>query len=85
MATLERAGMHDDDICLSFARMIRRHIEISTGREPPSFSESINNLKSHQPLQPLYNTIAWTLKSKAGMNSFGYVKVESKVLADRIW
>ena len=65
--------------------MIRRHIERSTGREPLWFSELINNLKSHQPLQPLFNTIAWTLKPKAGMTSFGYVKVDSKFLADRIW
>ena len=85
MATLEGAGLRYDDICLSFARMIRRHIEKSTGREPLSFSELISNLKSHQPLQTLSNTIAWTLKPKAGMTSFGYVKVESKFLADRIW
>ena len=84
MATLEGVGMRDDN-SLSFARMIRRHIEKSTGREPLSFSELINNLKSRQPLQPLFNTIAWTLKAKAGMTSFGYVKVESKFLADRIW
>ena len=85
MVTLESAGMRDDDICLSFVRMIRGHIEKSTGREPLSFSELINNLKSHQPLQPLFNTISCTLKPKAGMTSFGYVKVESKFLADRIW
>ena len=85
MATLEGAGLRDDDICLSFARMIRRHIEKSTGREPLSFSELISNLKSHQPLQPLFNTIAWTLKPKAGRTSFGYVKAESKFLADIIW
>ena len=53
------------NIYLSFARMIRRHIERSTGREPLSFSELINNLKNHQPLQSLFNTIAWTLKPKA--------------------
>ena len=85
VATLEDAGMRDDDICLSFARMIKRHIETSTGREPMSFSELIKNLKRHQSLQPLLNKIAWTLKPKAGMTSFGYVKVESKFLADRIW
>ena len=85
MATLEGAGRRDDDIYLSFARMTRCHIEKSGGREPLSFSELINNLKSHQPLQPLFNTIAWTLKQKAGMTSFEYVKVESKFLADRIW
>ena len=45
VATLEDAGMRDDDICLSFARMIKRHIETSTGREPMSFSELIKNLK----------------------------------------
>ena len=65
VSTLEGADMCDDDIYLSFARMIRRHIEKSTGREPLSFSELINNLKSHQPLQTLFNTIAWTLKPKA--------------------
>ena len=70
--------MYDDDICLSFTRMIRRYIKKSTGIiEPKSFSESISNLKTHQPLQPFFNTIAWTLKVKAGM-SFSYVKVESK-------
>ena len=58
VATLEGAGMHDDDICLSLARMIRRHTEKSTGREPLSFSELFNNLKSQQPLQPLFNMIA---------------------------
>ena len=47
VATLESAGIRDDGICLSFARMIRRHIEKSTGREPLSFSELVNNLKSH--------------------------------------
>ena len=46
MATLEGTGMPDGSIWLSFARMIRRHIEKSTGREPLSFSELINNLKS---------------------------------------
>ena len=85
MATLESAGFRDDDICLSFPRMIRRHIEKSTVREPLLFSELISNLKSHQPLQPLFNTIDWNLKPKAGMTRFGYVKVESKFLADRIW
>ena len=54
MATLEGAGLGDDNICLSFARMIRGNIEKSTGREPLSFSELINNLKSHHPLQPLF-------------------------------
>ena len=85
VATLEGTGMRDDDICLSFARMIRRHIEKSTGRRPLSFSKLINNLKSNQLLQPLLNTIAWTLKPKAGMTSFGYVNDETKFLADRIW
>ena len=84
--TLEGASMRDDDICLSFARMTRCHIEKSTGREPLSLSEFINNLKSHQPLLPsLFNTIVWILKPKAGMTSLGYVKVESKFLGDRIW
>ena len=76
MATLESAGFRDDDICLSFARMIRRHIEKSTVREPLLFSELISNLKSHQPLQPLFNTLAWTVKPKAEMTSFGYVKLK---------
>ena len=49
------------------------------------FSELISSLKSHQPLQVLFNTISWILKPKAGMTGFGYVKVESKFLADRIW
>ena len=78
MVTLEGAGMRDEDICLSFARMIRRHIEKYTGREPLLFSELINNSKSHQPLQPLFSTIAWILKPKSGMTSFDYVKIESK-------
>ena len=82
MATLEGADLRDDDICLSFARTMRRHIEKSIGREPLSFSELINNLKSNQPL---FNTIAWTLKPKAGVTSFGDVKVESKFLVDRTW
>ena len=76
MATLEGAGMRYDNVYLSFARMIRRHIEKSTGREPLSFSELISNLKSHQPLQPLFNTIAWTLKPKAIMTSFGMLKLK---------
>ena len=58
MATLEGAGMRDDDICLSFARMIKRNIEKSAGRETILFSELINNLKSHHPLQPLFNKIS---------------------------
>ena len=45
VATLEGAGMRCDNMYLSFARMIRRHIEKSTGREPISFSELINNFK----------------------------------------
>ena len=65
--------------------MIRRHIEKFTERELLSFSELIINLRSHQALQPLFSTIAWTLKPKAGITSFGYVKVESKFLADRMW
>ena len=36
--SLEGAGLRDENICLSFARMIRRHIEKSTLREPLSFS-----------------------------------------------
>ena len=36
-------------------------------------------------MQPLFNTIAWIFKPKARMASFGYVKVESKFLADRVW
>ena len=71
VATLEGAGLRDDNICLSFARMIGRHIEKSTVREPLSFSELIRNLKSHQPLQPSFNTTAWTLNPKGGMASFG--------------
>ena len=35
--------------------LVRRHIEKSTGRGPLSFSKLINNLKSHQPLQPMFN------------------------------
>ena len=66
-------------------RMIRRHIEKFTGGEPLSFSELINNLKSHHSLQTLFNTIAWNLKSKVGITSFDYVKVKTKFLADRIW
>ena len=45
VATLEGAGMRYENIYLSFARMIRRFIEKSTGREPLSFSELINNFK----------------------------------------
>ena len=85
VAGLAGVGMRDGNICLSFARMIRRHIIKSTGREPLSFSELINSLKSHQQLQPLFNTIAWTLKPKAEMTSFGCDKVESKILAGEIW
>ena len=85
MATLEGAGLRDDNICLSFARMIKRNIEKPAGREPILFSDLINNLKSRQPLQPLFNKIACTLKPKAGMTNFGYVKVESNFLADKIW
>ena len=44
MATLEGAGLRDEDMCLSFPRMIRNHIEKSTGREPLSFPELISNL-----------------------------------------
>ena len=65
--------------------MIRRHIEKSTWSNSLSFSLLISNLKSHQSFQTLFNTVAWTLKPKAGMTSFSYVKVESKFLADRIW
>lgn len=65
--------------------LVRHHIEKSTGRGPLSFSKLINNLKSHQLLQPLFVTIAWTLKPKAVTTSFGYVEVESEFLADRIW
>ena len=42
-------------------------------------------MKESPPLQPLCNKIAWNLKLKAGMTSFGYVKVERKFLVDRIW
>ena len=65
--------------------MIRHHIEKSTERKSLSFSELIINLRSPQALQPLFSTIAWTLKHKAGITSIGYVKVESKFLADRMW
>ena len=60
MATLEGAGMRDDDIYLSFATMIRRHTEKSTGGEPLSFSELIKNLKSDQQLQSLFNILPGT-------------------------
>ena len=56
MATLECAGILDDNICLSFAKMI---IEKSTGRQPLLFSGLISNLKNyHQSLQILFNAIA---------------------------
>ena len=50
VARLEGADMRDVDICLSVERMIRRHIEKYTGKEPLLFSELISNLKSKQPL-----------------------------------
>ena len=59
MATLECAGILDDNICLSFAKMIRRYIEKSTGRQPLLFSGLISNLKNyHQSLQIFFNAIA---------------------------
>ena len=85
VATIAAAGMRDGNIFLSFARMIRRHIIKSTWRQDLSFSELVKNLKSHQPLQPLFNMIARALKPKAGMTSFGYVKAKSKFLAAKIW
>ena len=33
----------------------------------------------------MFNKIAWNLKLKSGMKGFGYVKVERKILVDRIW
>ena len=50
VATIAGAGMRDDNIFLSFARMIRCHNVKSTWRQYVSFSELIKNLKSHQPL-----------------------------------
>lgn len=53
-------------------------------RERATILFFVNDLKSHLSLQPLFNTIAWTLKLKVGMTSFGYIKVEGKFLAHRI-
>ena len=85
VATLEGAGVCDGNISSSFARMIRRHVEKSTGRDLLLFSKLYNKSKSYQPLQSLFNTIAWTLEPKARMTSFGFAKVKSKCLAHRIW
>ena len=85
MATLEGAGLRDDDICLSCKNDEAPYWKIYRERESLSFSKLINNLKSHQLLQPLFATIAWSLKPKAVTTSFGYVEVESEFLADRIW
>lgn len=62
--------------------MIRCNVENSKLTETLSFAQLINNLRSHKPLQPLFNKIAWTLKPKAKMTSFGYDKSVSEFLAD---
>ena len=52
-ATLESAA---ENICLSSARTIKRHVENSWAETLSR--ESINNLKNHLPFQSLFNTIA---------------------------
>ena len=71
----------DDDICLSFVRMIRPHFENPTRREVLYIAKLINSLKGNQTLQPFLDT--WM--RNYWNDKIWVCLIEIKFLAGRIW
>eukprot|EP00794_Sanderia_malayensis_P005820 gene5820-6517_t len=93
LATLQGAGLRDDDITKAFANMINRKVkclkqkQLAEGQvrnEQISFDELVAQLDEHEPLQQIYNAIGLSLHPSAKKNEHGYV-VLSSLQANKVW
>ena len=86
MATLQGAGLRDDDLSKAFGRMIKRKLcDRKIGKWPISPDELLLKLENNGPLTCMYNAIAWSVNSQTQKNKFGYVETSSQSQADKLW
>ena len=85
-ATLEGSGLRDEDICRTFARMVRRKVFRNEPENwPIDFDSLAENLENTGPSEIIYNTIAWSLEPDAKKTQDGFVNLTSKIRSDRVW
>ncbi len=85
-ATLKGAGLRDDDLTRASARMLRSKLTRVYAQEwPISADNFIARLDNNEPIDVIYNTIAWSINPNAPKNERGYVLTSSKPLARRVW
>ena len=73
VSTLRSCGLRDNDIVLSFARMIKKMMK-SKGQSPyRKTPEEFEEALKTGPLQALYNAIYYTIHDGGKENEFGYI------------
>ena len=86
IATLQGAGLRDDDLSKAFGRMVRCKLcDREIGEWPVSPEELLLKLENSGPLTCMYNAIAWSVNSERQKNRFGYVETSSQSQADKLW
>ena len=86
VATTKGAGLRDDDLTKAFARLVHRKLKASELQSwPISPEEFLHRLDDAGPLTFISNAIAWTVDPAFAKNHFGYAKMSSASLSEKIW
>ena len=87
VATLGGSGLSDNNIITSFARMVRRKLQICNQlRESwPMSIDDIENFVQSGPSPELYNAIYATINPSFKVHSSGYAVTPSHQSATKIW
>ena len=84
-AALKGHGLREDDICKSFAHLVRRKICDTLDKKwPPTPDEFLSVLDEFKPLACIFNSISWSVNPQIAKDKNGYVKCASIEQAETI-
>ena len=87
IASIIGAGLRDEEITISLAKMIHRKIKVQeTGTSFPLSAENLLvELDKYDPIKEIYNVISLSDNPLVPKNKFGYADPKSSVKANKIW
>ena len=85
VATMHGFGLRDNDLTISFSRMIRRKVlEKESLNDWPMSPEDLIDKMDSGPLPEIYNAIYYSMHEKGTLNGYGYA-VTPQNQATKIW
>ena len=87
IASIIRAGLHDEEITVSFTKMIHHKMKAQqTGTSFPFSAESyFEELDKNNPIKEIFNAVSLSHDPLVPKNKFGYAAPKSSVKANKIW